>query len=104
MAGTRLKNQQQEPTTTRHNIGIELMKAAGDENPTAGTLDKPLPQHTHTYTHTHTHMPKGYSNKVDICVCISIHLAGVPLLALLVAPSTCLHVRQFTMAAGILTV
>lgn len=28
-------------TTTKHNIGIELMKAAGAEIPTAGTLDKP---------------------------------------------------------------
>lgn len=40
--------QAQEPTTTRpattttkHNIGIELMKAAGAGIPTAGTLDKP---------------------------------------------------------------
>lgn len=28
-------------TTTMHNIGIELMKAAGAEIPTASTLDKP---------------------------------------------------------------
>lgn len=87
-------------TTTKHNIGIELMKAAGAEIPTAGTLDKPpeplplpLPLPCTLYV---CHAKGLFKQNRHMCVLICVHKYLSSLLPLRLSPlcgSVCDNLR-----------